>query len=163
MFCPKCGTFSENDNNWCVKCGYNFSEIPEELRGGAQGESENAAEVKRSGEQSSWQAPSGAAGGFSAVSPAAKAKPKTVKDYFVWAILSAVFLNVAFGAAAIIFSGLTQAEKACQNLKKAQVYSEKTKLFCIIALCIGVAKYVFVGLFLMLVFIGGRYMPYLFY
>ncbi len=147
MFCPKCGMKNNDENSWCIRCGNKLDFVfadekkldDESVGGGAEVterrepiyvETEPVTEPKKqygNGDSSN--------------------EPKKIKDHFVWAILSAVFGSVIFGVLAVIFSGLTQSEQSSGNVKKAEEYSSKAKLFCVIATIIGAIKLLSVLLF----------------
>lgn len=157
MFCPKCGAFNDNENLWCIKCGYNMKSIPEAMKGTQTDEVNRAAD--NGCEYGSDAVHTGAA-----VGNCTDAKPKKIKDYFVQSILVAIFCSIAFGAAAIIFSGMTQAERKVGNREKAEIYSSKTRMFCWIALAIGIVKYLFTIVFIVIVALGlsAPFYPYFF-
>lgn len=143
MFCPKCGAYNDNENLWCVKCGYSLKSIPQEMKRERAGET-----VQNSGAQSY--------GG--------SVKPKKVRDYLVPAILVAAFCSVAFGIASVIFSGMTRAEFEGGVREKAESYSSKTKMFCFLGLAVGVVKWLAAIIFFIVAVIGSRgyYYPYMF-
>ena len=148
MFCPKCGTNNNNENVICSKCGYSFDNIPQNIKDEAAAKSAEYTENIKT--DTSADAIHGEVYN-SSPRPAGKGR---IKDYFVQSILVAIFCSVAFGAAAIIFSGLTSTERTVGNLAKAEIYSEKTKLFCIIALALGIVKYLFVAIVVIMAAFG---------
>ncbi len=183
MFCPKCGTFNDNENIWCINCGHGklptISEKPQTtpqagISDRQQSEVQTAAEVmqaafteKNSATNTSENSnlhiednPKSDVFSSNGVKPASsygckwKVNKKEIKDYFVWAILAAVLCSITFGVAAIIFSAMTKAEKAAGNMIKAQVYSSRTKMFAIIALIVGTIKYIFAFLLISVVAAG---------
>lgn len=151
MFCPECGMYNDNENLFCVKCGNRLNIKPVESDAAepepvadepiietydipdtkADLEDVNHEDVPENNIRDIKKSVSG------------------VKDYFARAILSAVLGSIVFGTAAIIFSGLTQSEKQVGNVKKAKIFSEKTRLFCFFALALGIVKYVFIFLLIL--------------
>lgn len=183
MYCPKCGAYNDNENIWCINCGY--GKLPDGTVNGQKivqpqtvEADDNPTEVQTASEvleayaavektsetftdniqineafAQAAEEPDSTAKTEGYVPPVRpryewEIKKKVVKDYFVWAVLAAVFCSITFGVAAIIFSAMTKAEKASGNTAKAEVYSEKTKLFSIIALIVGIVKLGFVVLLL---------------
>lgn len=69
---------------------------------------------------------------------------KRPKEYFVASILCTIFGSLGFGIAAIVFSVMTKAEVNSGNIKKAGIYSQNTRTFCIFSIVIGIIKYLFV-------------------
>ena len=151
MFCPKCGAYNVDENLWCVKCGYNLNEIPSAA---ANAGTAGSAEQKTDAEprQTVYRAPHIAQ------------KPKKIKDYLIPSILVAVFCSVAFGAAAIIFSGMTHAELCAGTSEKAEAYSAKAKMFCWIGFAVGIVKLLTVAAFFIAAFLSAsmRFYPYFF-
>lgn len=158
MFCPKCGTYNENGSYSCVKCGYGFGNIPDSIKGAerpAQTGAEEAADSAAAHSSENTVFGGSAANGtnvygdfhgggtYASTNTARKKSSKFPKDYFVQSVLTAILCSVTFGVAAIIFSGMTQTERSAGNIAKAELYSEKTKMFCWIAFAVGVAKYLF--------------------
>ena len=87
---------------------------------------------------------------------------KKPKDYFIFALLCAALGSLPFGIAALIFSAMTKVENISGNISKASVYSEKTKIFCIISAIIGVLKYIFIIWIILDLFSVTRYYgPYM--
>lgn len=127
VFCPKCGAFNEDRNSWCIKCGYKIVAEPEKVV-----EPDTTEVVVGEGEPHKSQI---------------VVKEKKPTDYLVWSILAAIFGSIAFGIVAVIFSGLTQTENSLGNHMKAEKYSAKAKLFCLISLGIGIVKLIAVILF----------------
>lgn len=145
MFCPKCGAYNDNENLWCVKCGYSLKSIPREMK------TERVSEIVQDSE---------------AHGRSVKVKPKKIGDCLIPAILVAAFCSVAFGIAAIIFSGMTRAELDGGVREKAESYSSKTRMFCFLGLAVGIVKWLAVIAFLVIAAaIGSRsyyYYPYMF-
>ncbi len=129
MFCPKCGTFNKIENSWCINCGNNLegekvmpeAEISQEKFGTPINETEKIYKQ-----------------------PKIKKSEKKIKDYLILSIISAILGSLSFGTVALIFSGLTSTELASGNKEKAMKYSTKARLFCIIALAVGVVKLLFI-------------------
>lgn len=144
MFCPKCGTYNEENSSVCMRCSYDFNNIPENIKG--------AGRVFTEPEISQGETAKTEDYGFSDLpvqnelikSKSRKTYLNDVKDYFIQAILSAILCSIAFGIPAIIFSGMTQIEKTHGNIKKAESYSQKAKMFCRLALAVGIVKYLFI-------------------
>ena len=175
MYCPKCGTLNDNENIWCINCGHGklptvTPRVDEQNIPVAEPEKENftvVVEEKFDTENNANEPmPETSEPAFNA-SVEGKVKSgydwsvrkKEIKDYFVWAILAAVFCSVTFGIAAIVFSAMTKAEKSVGNTAKAEVYSAKTKLFSIIALIVGIVKYVFAFIMIAVV-AAGIFLPF---
>lgn len=138
MFCPKCGNNNNDLNLWCIRCGCRLEE--------SQKNTENTVVEEISVERENE----------SVLTPVAETstdeqKPKKIKDYMVWSIISAVLGSIAFGIIAVIFSGLTMTEIAAGNTERAKEYSDKAKLFCLISLAIAIVKVIFIVLTLIIV------------
>lgn len=183
MFCPKCGTRSAAQSERCAACGYDFGLIPEEMRGRETGfeafENEHSAaeapvyetELTGSRDEFSTQntedeafrtqsaedsvfAEQGADKGLTGGEK--KKKECGVGVYMIPAILLTVFGSMAFGIVSIIFSGMTQTELAAGNKEKAAEYSEKTRMFCLISLLVGIAKYLIIGVLFAVLALNAR-------
>ena len=144
MFCPKCGTYNEENSSVCIRCSYDFNNIPENIKGAGRGFTESEIPQGETAKTEDFVVPDLTVQN----EPAKKKKRKMylddVKDYFIQAILSAILCSIAFGIPAIIFSGMTQTEKTHGNIKKAESYSQKAKMFCQLALAVGIVKYLFI-------------------
>ena len=150
MYCPECGTYNEDDKILCVNCGFDFEKLAREL---AEGEAEST-DVEVNTEYIENAETEDASTSVSTENTETKEKSgKGLRDYFVRAILVAILCDIAFGAAAIIFSGMTQTEKSLGNTEKAKLYSAKTGLFCKIGLALGIIKYIFVILLCVFMFL----------
>lgn len=151
MFCPKCGAYNSDENLWCVKCGYGLNEIPSAAAdaGAERAEEKNRETPPRQTVYHASQIPN---------------KPKKIKDYLIPSILVAVFCSVAFGAAAIIFSGMTQAELYAGSSDKAEAYSAKSRMFCWIGFAVGVVKLLTAAAFFIAAAFSAsmRFYPYFF-
>lgn len=144
MFCPKCGTQSTAINDVCPKCGYDFGLIPEHLK---ERETDTVYETETVGNV------------FTAEANAADTKNRAEKEkpisaYMLRSILLAVFGSIVFGIAAVIFSGMTQTELKSGNTEKAREYSEKTRMFCVISLIVGIVRYLFAGAIIVFCLLG---------
>ena len=155
MFCPKCGTYNEENSSICMRCSYDFNNIPENIKGVSRAVTEPEVSQGETVKAEDY--------GFSDLpvqNEPVKTKSRKIysnrpKDYFVQAILCSILCSIVFGIPAIIFSGMTQTEKTHGNITKAESYSNKAKIFCWLALAVGIVKYLFmilVTLFTMLNF-----------
>ena len=138
MFCPRCGNNNNDLNLWCIRCGCRLEEGHENT------ENTSAQEISVDSEAEGTAAPV-------AENAASEQKPKKIKDYMTWSIISAVLGSIAFGIAAVIFSGLTMTEITAGNTERAKEYSGKAKLFCLISLAIAIVKVIFIVLTLIIV------------
>lgn len=132
MFCPKCGTNNPNETGSCIKCNHDFSQIPENLR------------------VFNLHTEEATAKGDASVT--FKKTEKPIKEYLVYAIIAALLGSIVFGIAALVFSGMTKAEKDAGNTEKAREYSKRTKLFCDIAIVIGAIKYLYAAVMILVMF-----------
>ncbi len=167
MFCPMCGMKNNDENLWCIKCGINLEQLT----------SANEPAPETVNPEPVFEATSDAAECACDAAPIADAepvtvytepevkqgeKPKAVKDHLVWSILAAIFGSIIFGTVAVIFSGLVQTERGTGDIQKAESYSSKAKLFCIIATSIGIAKAIFIVLLIAFI-VAVAFLPFLFY
>ncbi len=132
MFCSKCGNNNNNFNLWCTRCGQRLENTDDNT--------ENIAEIKP---ECTTEIPI-------PVDVQKEKKPNKIKDYMVWSITMAVLGSIAFGIAAVIFSGLTQTELAAGSFEKAKNYSDRAKFFCLISLSIAIVKVLFIALFVII-------------
>ncbi len=154
MFCSQCGTYNDKTANMCVKCGtalgigtdmsYAIKEEPktvvtEKIDEPVKAEvvNEPALQVDEKNAENT-------------------AKPAEIKEYILWAIISAILFSIPFGTAAVIFSGFTNTEKKMGNMEKAMVYSEKTAFFCKLSTVLGAVKAV-AGLLVLLCFTSSEF------
>ena len=153
MFCPKCGMNNNDENLWCIKCGIRLEQTvsqEEPLTIDVEPVSESTAETLTYKDEA--EAPIDTKPETVYVIPEVKEeKERLVKDHLIWSILAAIFGSIIFGTVAVIFSGLVQTERSTGDMEKAERYSSRAKLFCIIATSIGVAKAIFVVLLLVLI------------
>lgn len=70
-------------------------------------------------------------------------KEKEIDDYLFRALVAAAFFSITFGIIAVVFSGMTKAEKTAGNSVQAAVYSEKARLFSRVSIAVGCVKYLF--------------------
>lgn len=150
MYCPECGMYNENSNFFCVKCGFDFDKIEKDNR---ETEAKTPEPVNEQ-TYSKAEVYTEKTEEIPEINRNMEVKHhKHPADYFIPAILVAILCNIAFGAAAIIFSGMTQTERSLGNLKKAKAYSGKTKMFCSIGFALGIVKFVFIILISIFVFL----------
>ena len=174
MYCPNCGTYNEDSYNNCISCGKYIADINKNLRQqttAATAEQEQSEktyyaqpeEVKNQAFE--VQADSATEESAKAYVPAVaenlseekKQTPdkkyyeaiyrqyvKKPKEYFILSVLCTIFGSIGFGIAAIVFSVMTKAEISAGNIKKAGIYSQNTRTFCIFSIVIGVIKYLFI-------------------
>lgn len=155
MFCPKCGTCNEENSSACMRCSYDFNNIPENIKGVSRTFTEP--EVSR---EETVKTEECSISDLPVQKEPVKTKHRkkylnSTKDYFIPAMLCAILCSVVFGIPAVIFSGMAQTERTHGNTGKAESYSQKTKMFCWLALAVGIVKYLFmilVTLFAMLNF-----------
>lgn len=127
MFCPKCGTFNDETGSKCIKCEFQLK-MEENIVDAESEQDKTKKNVTEDAEEKVLPEEE---------KPLKRAEPSA---HFLWAILSAVFCSVAFGAAAVVFAGMTQTEKSVGDREKAYIYSQKAKLFCVISLAMGIVK-----------------------
>ncbi len=168
MYCPNCGTYNEDSYNNCISCGKYIADINKNLRQQttaaaveqempektfySQAEDvktqtsdiqdtvkpyipaveENLSEEKKNTPDKKY---------YEAIYRQYVKKPK---EYFILSILCTIFGSIGFGIAAIVFSVMTKAEISAGNIKKAGIYSQNTRTFCIFSIVIGVIKYLFI-------------------
>lgn len=168
MYCPKCGAYNDNENIWCVHCGHgklpSINATMEETITEKDGEAPLTEGVKSTyndvltTDDNIKIETKKAVENVCIETPGCQwqVQKKDVKDYLVMSIISAVFGSVIFGVIAIIFSALTKSENEVSNYVKAKEYSSKAKLFSIIALIVGISKYIF-AIALVAMFISGSF------
>ncbi len=151
MFCQKCGAYNAENSNICGSCGAPI-EKPEadsaQTNPAPQCAQENPTTEET--QRKTVQAPKYVAAN-TAAQPAA-----LIKDYFVQAILVTLLCNSIFGAVALVFSVLTSTALKTGEQLKAEIYSQKTKLFCWIGFWVGIAVIIliFCWVFFLLLSIG---------
>ncbi len=154
MYCPNCGTQNDESYNNCISCGKYIADINKELllknKKVCEDDSINAVKDEPRPisvrpivvSENTGELRQGVKNDYDYA--VYKQKVKKPKEYFAFSLICAILGSLAFGLAAIVFSTMTKAENLSENLSKAAVYSEKTKLFCILSVVIGVIKYVFI-------------------
>lgn len=168
MYCPNCGAYNDNSYNNCISCGKYIADINKSIR---QATEEKAAqppveqvveekpvlETNVSSENVREVIPDTSNDSFNPKTEEAKNSVqnnnryesvyreyvKKPKEYFIFSILCTIFGSLGFGIAAIVFSVMTKAEISSGNIKKASIYSQNTKIFCIFSIVIGIIKYIF--------------------
>ncbi len=119
MYCAKCGNLNNDTDNWCTRCGHRIGAVEVE------------AEIPK---QEVIEPP--------VVKQAEIKKTDEIKDYFGRSVASALFGSVSFGAAAVIFSGMTRTELASGDLVRAERYSKKARNCRSISFAIALVKIV---------------------
>ena len=157
MFCPKCGTHNEENCSVCVRCRYDFNNIPENIKGVSRVFTEPAMQPQEVVSAEDYGVPDLQVQGKTEKNKSRKIYSNRPKDYFVQAILCAILCSVVFGIPAIIFSGMTQTEKMHGNITKAESYSNKAKMFCWLAMAVGIVKYVFIILLIVFAMLNFRF------
>ncbi len=132
MFCPRCGTDNLDEASACVRCNYNFDEIPVFLRGKSVKYNENDSLIQLEKTE------------MISSKVNKKTEKESIKDHFLYALITTILCSSVLGAVAIVFSGFTKTEKTLGNTDRALGYSNKAKLLCNIALTVGIIKYLFV-------------------
>ncbi len=147
MFCQKCGAYNTEDSKNCGSCG---AVIEGQKADAVSTQAAASSAVPVTKPQAAQQPKYVAAGN----KPNFSAQP--VKEYLVQAILVTLLCNSIFGAVALVFSVLTSAALKSGERIKAEVYSQKTKLFCWIGLWVGLAAIilVFLWVFFLMLSIG---------
>ena len=154
MYCPNCGAQNEETYNNCIFCGKYIADINENLR--RKRETQDAVEpetvevipniedvIKPEG----FKEPENEGIPEKKYSePPYRQYVKEPKKYFILSVLCTIFGSLGFGIAAIVFSVMTKAEISSGNIKKATVYSENTKMFCIFSVLVGIIKYIFIAI-----------------
>ena len=154
MFCPKCGMNNNDENLWCIKCGIRLEQTvsqEEPLTIDVKPISESNAETLAFTDEAEVSIDAKPETVYEIPEVKVEEKERLVKDHLIWSILAAIFGSIIFGTVAVIFSGLVQTERSTGDMEKAERYSSRAKLFCIIATSIGVAKAIFVVLLLVLI------------
>lgn len=164
MYCPKCGAYNDNENIWCVYCGYGKLPVITEIE---IPDRENVFTTPKNDDTIAeiYKEPENVEDIENAIEKKEKARigmpgcrwkveKNKAKDYLILSIISAIFGSVIFGVAAIIFSAMTKSENEAVNYDKAKDYSSKAKLFSIIALVVGASKYIFAIALIALFFSG---------
>ena len=139
MFCPKCGSVNDDLNKWCTMCAYSFEE--------KQKTAEDAVEetyvksvpdyIDETAEDENCRC---------------EQEKTEIRHYMGWSVIAAVLGSVVFGVVAVIFSGITKTELAVGNTDKARIYSEHTRLFCLVSLSVAIVKVIFIALALAIFF-----------
>ena len=164
MYCPNCGTYNDETYNNCIACGKYIADINKEIT--RKNETSNAAVRQETEHNDENNADSYVKTETVNTEPATPINNENVnsyntaarnyadtvyrqnikkpKDYFVLSIICALLGSLSFGIAALIFSGMTRAENEINNLRKASIYSDKARMFCIFSVIIGILKYLFI-------------------
>ncbi len=138
MFCSQCGTYNDKTANMCVKCGTELG-IGTDMSRAVQ-EEPKALVVEKVAEPVKAEVVNEPSLPTDEKSAENDSKPAEIKEYILWAIISAILFSIPFGTAAVIFSGFTNTEKKTGNIEKAMIYSEKTAFFCKLSTVIGAVK-----------------------
>jgi len=168
MYCPNCGAYNDNSYNNCISCGKYIADINKSIRQAAEekivqhsvepvSEERPVFEASVSSEHTEEVITDTSSASFNDKKDEIKNSVqnnnryesvyreyvKKPKEYFILSILCTIFGSLGFGIAAIVFSVMTKAEISSGNIKKASIYSQNTKIFCIFSIVIGIIKYVF--------------------
>lgn len=175
MYCPNCGAHNENTYNNCTSCGMYIADINKNERAKQALDAETFEEkkeyvapdfntsVESEKEDNSFfkeEAPERHTPEKKYYEAIYRQYVKKPKDYFIFSILCTIFGSVGFGIAAIVFSVMTKAEINAGNIKKAGIYSQNTRTFCIFSVIIGIIKYVFAALIITACFSSLSYRYY---
>lgn len=156
MYCPNCGAFNDKTYNNCTSCGKYIADINKEIMKKEKATSEIQAsepvssEVKEISVKPVSIAENTQTGTYNGSTERKYSESiyrqniKKPKDYFVFSLICAILGSLSLGIASIIFSAMTKSENVAGNIDKAKVYSERTKIFCILSAVIGVLKYIFI-------------------
>lgn len=174
MYCPNCGAYNENTYNNCTSCGMYIADINKKEKAKQAPEAEAFEEKAESVAQDvniSFESEK-EDNSFLKEEPERHTPEKKYyeaiyrqyvkkpKDYFIFSILCTIFGSVGFGIAAIVFSVMTKAEINAGNIKKAGIYSQNTRTFCIFSVIIGIIKYVFAAIIITACFSSLSYRYY---
>ncbi len=167
MYCPNCGAQNENTYNNCTSCGMYIADINKKEREKQEQPLDINEEVEPAVEEvledtTQYKEPEPERHTpekkyYEAIYRQYVKKPK---DYFVFSILCTIFGSIGFGIAAIVFSVMTKAEINAGNIKKAGIYSQNTRTFCIFSVIIGIIKYVFAAIIIAACFSSLSYRYY---
>lgn len=158
MYCPNCGAQNEETYNNCISCGKYIGDINKNLRARQEAQEideKNEPEIifslpkkeEPQAEFESFKEPEKTAPEERKYSePVYRQYVKEPKKYFILSVLCTIFGSLGFGIAAIVFSVMTKAEICSGNIKKAKIYSENTKMFCIFSIVVGIIKYIFIAI-----------------
>lgn len=156
MFCPNCGASNDESYNNCTMCGRYIADINKEILRKKESASDNSVNEYTDDKPLSSDIPATSKISLDIPNESNSVTEKrygesiyrqNIKkpgEYLIFSLICAAFGSLSFGIAAIVFSAMTRAEFFAGNIKKAEIYSNKTKLFCIISLIIGVLKYIFI-------------------
>lgn len=175
MYCPNCGAHNENTYNNCTSCGMYIADINKKEKEKQALDAETFEEKKEyvaPDIKTSFESEKEDNSFFKDEEPERHTPEKKYyeaiyrqyvkkpKDYFIFSILCTIFGSVGFGIAAIVFSVMTKAEINAGNIKKAGIYSQNTRTFCIFSVIIGIIKYVFAALIITACFSSLSYRYY---
>lgn len=135
MFCSQCGTYNDMTASACVRCGTSLDSGDDM---GYIADAPRAESVPEAEALPAQQTPEPKE--ELADERICEKAPAEIKEYILWAIISAILFSIAFGTAAVIFSGFTNTERKMGNLEKAERYSEKTRFFCVISTALAIVK-----------------------
>ncbi len=175
MYCPNCGAHNENTYNNCTSCGMYIADINKNERANKTPDAEVFEEKKEyvaPEVNTAFESVNEGNSFFKEEEPERHIPEKKYyeaiyrqyvkkpKDYFILSILCTIFGSVGFGIAAIVFSVMTKAEINAGNIKKAGIYSQNTRTFCIFSVIIGIVKYVFAAMIIAACFSSLSYRYY---
>lgn len=179
MYCPNCGAFNEESYNNCTSCGRYIADINKEIIRQKENTSEPVIQNSETVVSEIKQIPVTPITITEKATDNSQDYPKQQErkygesiyrqnikkpnEYFIFSIICAALGSIAFGIAAVVFSAMTRAENISGNISKAGVYSEKTKIFCILSAVIGVLKYIFIIGILIYYYVSVNryYVPYM--
>jgi len=162
MYCPNCGAQNDENYNNCTSCGKYIADINKEINRKNESYGSSVSfdnDTIKTDTKQLYVKPVTITEKVDEYTPdnsylrqnerkygdsIYRQNIKKPKDYFIFSILCAILGSLPFGIAAIITSAITKAESLSGNITKAGIYSEKTKVFCIISAIIGVLKYIFI-------------------